>query len=217
VYQGDAVPSGVIADTLFAKGQSPKGLLATIAALIRTSEFIPSGTPSLFPLGSSPKMRHRAETSAEISAGVPTGGQIRRVTETYKPSSALGEKTKAPQTQLSRGTLVEQPSPEVCSQPSYVPIWTVGMAPTCYGARVALQPPLQEETILNLGEFHGCGAFFVVVRHAIDPSAYGIAPHQPSIVVLQSFRRRTHILHSRIEPQVVAIWIEDDWHAVVDG
>jgi CheY-like chemotaxis protein len=37
-YQGDAVPSGVIADSFFAKGQSPKGLLATIAALIRTSE-----------------------------------------------------------------------------------------------------------------------------------------------------------------------------------
>lgn len=37
-YQGDTVPPGVIADTFFAKGQSPKGLLATIAALIRTSE-----------------------------------------------------------------------------------------------------------------------------------------------------------------------------------
>ena len=37
-YQGDAVPSGVIADGFFAKGQSPKGLLATIAALTRTSE-----------------------------------------------------------------------------------------------------------------------------------------------------------------------------------
>jgi len=37
-YQGNAVPSGVIADSFFAKGQSPKGLLATIAALIRTSE-----------------------------------------------------------------------------------------------------------------------------------------------------------------------------------
>jgi CheY-like chemotaxis protein len=37
-YQGAAVPSGVIADSFFAKGQSPKGLLATIAVLIRTSE-----------------------------------------------------------------------------------------------------------------------------------------------------------------------------------
>jgi CheY-like chemotaxis protein len=37
-YQGDAVPSGVIADGFFPKGQTPRGLLATIAALIRTSE-----------------------------------------------------------------------------------------------------------------------------------------------------------------------------------
>src|SRR5271166_4244502 len=37
-YQGDAVPSGVIADRFFAKGQSLSGLLATIAALVRTSE-----------------------------------------------------------------------------------------------------------------------------------------------------------------------------------
>jgi CheY-like chemotaxis protein len=37
-YQGDTVPPGVIADCFFPKGQSPKSLLATIAALIRTSE-----------------------------------------------------------------------------------------------------------------------------------------------------------------------------------
>jgi CheY-like chemotaxis protein len=36
-YEGDAVPSGVIADSFFAKGQSPKNLLATVATLIRTS------------------------------------------------------------------------------------------------------------------------------------------------------------------------------------
>jgi len=37
-YQGDALPSAVIADCFFSKGQSPKSLLPTIAALIRTSE-----------------------------------------------------------------------------------------------------------------------------------------------------------------------------------
>jgi CheY-like chemotaxis protein len=37
-YQGDTVPSGVIADGFFPKGQTPNSLLATIAALIRTSE-----------------------------------------------------------------------------------------------------------------------------------------------------------------------------------
>lgn len=37
-YQGDEVPAGVIADSFFAKGQSPKSLLATIETLLRTSE-----------------------------------------------------------------------------------------------------------------------------------------------------------------------------------
>jgi CheY-like chemotaxis protein len=37
-YQGEAVPSGVIADSFFAKGQSPKSLVATVAALIRRSQ-----------------------------------------------------------------------------------------------------------------------------------------------------------------------------------
>jgi len=37
-YQLDTLPSGVIADCFFPKGQSPKSLLATVAALIRTSE-----------------------------------------------------------------------------------------------------------------------------------------------------------------------------------
>ena len=37
-YQGDVVPIGVIADAFFAKGQSPRNLLATVAALIQTSE-----------------------------------------------------------------------------------------------------------------------------------------------------------------------------------
>ena len=36
-YQSDTLPSGVIADAFFAKGQSPRNLLATIAATIQTS------------------------------------------------------------------------------------------------------------------------------------------------------------------------------------
>jgi hypothetical protein len=44
-----------------------------------------------------------------------------------------------------------------------------------------------KEMIVNPSEFHGRRAFFVVVRHPIDPSAYGIAPHQPSIIRLQQF------------------------------
>jgi CheY-like chemotaxis protein len=37
-YDGDDIPTGVIADRFFAKGHGPKGLLATITSLIRTSE-----------------------------------------------------------------------------------------------------------------------------------------------------------------------------------
>jgi DNA-binding response OmpR family regulator len=36
-YQGDVVPAGVIADCFFAKGASPRNLLATIAGLVNTS------------------------------------------------------------------------------------------------------------------------------------------------------------------------------------
>src|ERR1700737_1652897 len=55
-----------------------------------------------------------------------TGSQRRQPQKRTRPT--LGQ---------SRGTPVEQPSPEVCSQPPYVLICTVGMTPTCYG-RVAL-------------------------------------------------------------------------------
>jgi hypothetical protein len=48
-------------------------------------------------------------------------------------------KPKAPRLRLESRTPVEQPSPEVCSQPPYVLTCTVGMAPTCYWARVAPQ------------------------------------------------------------------------------
>lgn len=81
----------------------------------------------------------------------------------------------------------------------------------------SLAVPLQEKTILNLGEFHGRGALFVVVHHVVDPCAHGIAAHQAGIEGLQKFRHRSHILHSRIEPEVIAVRVKDDWHSVVDG
>ena len=74
-----------------------------------------------------------------------------------------------------------------------------------------------EYSILSKCEFHSSAASFVVARHGIDPSAHRIAPHQPSVEGLQQVGRRGHIRHSRIEPNVVGVWIEDDWHAVVDG
>jgi hypothetical protein len=76
---------------------------------------------------------------------------------------------------------------------------------------------LHEKTSLSLCEFHGCGTFLTVVSNMVDPTAYGIAPHQPSIAGPQQFGGSTHVPHPGIEPQVVAIWIEDDRHAGVDG
>jgi hypothetical protein len=77
--------------------------------------------------------------------------------------------------------------------------------------------PLLEEAILNPGDFHRSGAFLIIVSHVIDSSAYGIATHQPSIVWIQQFGRRSYIPHPRIEPQVITVWIENDGHTVVDG
>jgi len=50
----------------------------------------------------------------------------------------------------------------------------------------------------------------------IDSRTHGIRPHQPGIAWLQQFRDRGDILHSGIKPQVIAVWIEDYWHPVVD-
>ena len=53
---------------------------------------------------------------------------------------------------------------------------------------------------LNLCEFHGCGAGFVVVSHVIDPTAHWIAAYQPSIEGLQHFGDRRDLLHCGVEP-----------------
>src|ERR1035437_8818258 len=83
------------------------------------------------------------------------------------------EKRKRPRLRLeSWDARSEQPSPENCSQPPYFLICVVRMAPTCHWALEAPHSYLQEQTILNLSEFHGCGAGFVVVRHVIDPPAF---------------------------------------------
>jgi hypothetical protein len=57
------------------------------------------------------------------------------------------------------------------------------------------QNPLREESSLSVGKFHVHGAFLIIVRHLIDPSAHGIAAHLPSVVGLQRFGGRTHILY----------------------
>ena len=59
---------------------------------------------------------------------------------------------------------------------------------------------LREQLTLHLGQFHGRRTCLVVVGDVVDPGAHGIPMHQPGIVGLQQFGRRTHIPNSRIEP-----------------
>jgi len=82
---------------------------------------------------------------------------------------------------------------------------------------VSLAVSLGKEPTLNVCEFHGHGAFFVVVSHVVDPRAYGIAAHQPGVAGLQQIGRRARVPHPRIEPQVVGVRIKNDGHPVVDG
>jgi hypothetical protein len=56
-----------------------------------------------------------------------------------------------------------------------------------------------------------------VVRHVVDPSDHGKAPHQPGIEGLQKFGSCIHVFYSRIEPQVLAVWLKNNGHAVADG
>ena len=84
--------------------------------------------------------------------------------------------------------------------------------------RRTLRNRLGEETSLKLDQFRrGCGAILVVISHVIDASAYWIASHDLCPVRFQHFGRRAGILHSWIEPQVVAIRIKNDRHAIMDS
>ena len=78
-------------------------------------------------------------------------------------------------------------------------------------------PSLEEQRILSLDEFHLCGTFCIVVSHLVDASAHGKGTHDLGITGLQQLGNRTHILHPRIEPQIVRIGIKDDWHTIVDN
>jgi hypothetical protein len=74
----------------------------------------------------------------------------------------------------------------------------------------------REQMILNLAEFHRLRALFVIIRYPVDPRAHWITAHLAG-VRLQQFSDRHYVLHSGIEPQIIAIGIEDDGHPVVDS
>jgi hypothetical protein len=76
---------------------------------------------------------------------------------------------------------------------------------------------LGKEWLLILRNLHPLRTLHIIIPHMIDPRAYRVAPHEAGVVRLQKFGDRCNVLHSRIEPQVIAVWIENDWHPVVDG
>ncbi len=70
--------------------------------------------------------------------------------------------------------------------------------------------------ILNDGVLHLSRAFLVIVNDTIDTTAHGITPNEPSIVGAQQFGHCGHVLHARIEPEIVAVLIKGDWHSVMN-
>ena len=49
----------------------------------------------------------------------------------------------------------------------------------------------EKSSILSLCKLHRCATLRVIVSHVVDPRAHRIAPHQPGIVRLQQFGRRS--------------------------
>jgi len=60
-------------------------------------------------------------------------------------------------------------------------------------------------------------ALRVIVLHLVDPRAHRKAAHHARIVWPRHRGHRSHVSQSWIEPEVVIIFAENYWHAVVDG
>src|SRR5271169_271898 len=74
------------------------------------------------------------------------------------------------------------------------------LPPTGSFFRYAYHGFLQEQPILSLDDLHRSRALLVVVRHIVDPTAHGVAPHGLGVVGLQQFRDDPHVGHARIKP-----------------
>jgi len=74
-----------------------------------------------------------------------------------------------------------------------------------------------EQATLFFSGFDRSGAFLVIVRDMVDAVAHRIATHRQRIIGFQQFGCSSYIFHPRIEPQIIAIPIKNDRHAVVDG
>jgi hypothetical protein len=64
--------------------------------------------------------------------------------------------------------------------------------------RYCLQP--KRADFESLSDYHGRGAFRVVIHYGIDSSAHGIAARQPGIIGLKQSGRRADIIHAGVEP-----------------
>src|SRR5215469_10753082 len=73
-----------------------------------------------------------------------------------------------------------------------------------------------EEAILGFGDAHRSQAFLVIIRRAVDPHAHGIEAHRAGVIGLQQFGDDLYIGTTRVEPDVVIIRAENDWHSFVD-
>ena len=74
---------------------------------------------------------------------------------------------------------------------------------------------LREKPVLTLGKPCRPRAFLVIVNDTIDTTAHGITPHELSTGA-QQFGHCGNVLHARIEPEIVAVLIKDDWHSVME-
>jgi hypothetical protein len=74
----------------------------------------------------------------------------------------------------------------------------------------------KEELISGWGDFYRRRTFRVVICNEVDPTAHRVAPHHPGVVRLQHVGHRPHVVHPRIEPEIITVRVEDDWHPVVD-
>jgi hypothetical protein len=57
----------------------------------------------------------------------------------------------------------------------------------------------------------------VIVCNGVDPTAHRVGPHHLGVIRLQHIGHHPHVVHSRIEPQIVTVWIKDHRHSIMDG
>lgn len=83
------------------------------------------------------------------------------------------------------------------------------------GTRIASEQAQDDDNVtekptLTGHRFHRSRTLRVIVRRVIDATTYWITPDRAGVVGLQQFAQGCDILHSRIEPEIVAVGLKDD-------